>query len=188
MAKTVYAIEGLDRLGKSTLIDGILNTLGYYQVIHFSKPTDLDIYRKASMGRPSVAARLYQEEGFRNSMMLARSGARIVFDRWHLGEMVYAPMYRGYDGDYVLDLERRFHLDTVYDIRLILLTEDFEIAKHFVDDGQSLGAIQNRQKEQQRFVDAFGKSIIRDKRIICVTDPGQGGFKRREWILNEALE
>jgi len=28
--KTVYAVEGLDRLGKSTLIEGIRQALGYY--------------------------------------------------------------------------------------------------------------------------------------------------------------
>ena len=33
MSKFVYAIEGLDRLGKSTLIEGILQKLGYFQVM-----------------------------------------------------------------------------------------------------------------------------------------------------------
>jgi thymidylate kinase len=183
MAKTVYAIEGLDRLGKSTLIEGICNRLGYYEVIHFSKPQNLDIYQHA-FGIPPLS--VYQQESFRNSMLIAKSGARVIFDRWHLGECVYAPMYRKYSGDYVFDLEKSFDMDTV-DVRLILLVEDFGVARHFVDDGESLGAVEKREEEQHRFVAAFNKSIIPDKRIICVTDLGLGGFKPKEWIIDEAL-
>lgn len=190
MSKTVFAIEGLDRLGKSTLIEGIINALGYYEVIHFSKPKKLAAYANtvpvAGVPASSLQAYHYQQESFRNSMILARSGGRIIFDRWHLGEAVYSPMYRLYNGDYVFDFERNHNLDAG-DIRLILLTEDFSVSRHFVDDGQSLGTINDREEEQDRFVAAFNRSIIRDKRIICVTDPGLGGFKPKDWILAEAL-
>ena len=186
----VFAIEGLDRLGKSTLIEGIINALGYYEVIHFSKPKKLAAYANAApvAGVPasSLQAYHYQQESFRNSMILAHSGGRIIFDRWHLGEAVYSPMYRFYNGDYVFDFERNHNLDAC-DIRLILLTEDFSVSRHFVDDGQSLGTINDRAEEQDRFVAAFNRSIIRDKRIVCVTDPSLGGFKPKDWILAEVL-
>lgn len=189
---TVFGIEGLDRLGKSTLISNIRQRLGYYEVIHFSKPQKLDIYEKASWGyegvpRENTSSFIYQRESFVNSMLLAKSGARIIFDRWHLGEAVYAPMYRGYDGDYVFQMEEQLDIDYASGIRLILLTEDFKIARHFVDDGQSLGAVEKREEEQERFIAAFERSLIRDKRIVCVTDPGLGGFKPQSWILEEAL-
>lgn len=187
----VFGIEGLDRLGKSTLIDGIRQQLGYYEVIHFSKPQKLDIYARTQpvSGVPafSLQAYHYQQESFRNSMLLAKSGARVIFDRWHLGEAVYSPMYRFYDGSYVFDFERYHHLDQLSSLRLILLTEDFDTARHFVDDGNSLGTIDDREEEQQRFIAAFHRSIIKDKRIICVTDPGLGVFKPKSQILAEAL-
>ncbi len=190
MTKTVFAIEGLDRLGKSTLIEGIRNTLGYYEVIHFSKPQKLQAYANAAPveGVPPASLQVYhyQQESFRNSMIMAKSGANIIFDRWHLGEAVYSPMYRLYSGDYVFDFERYHHLDSA-DVRLILLTEDFGVSRHFVDDGQSLGTMADREEEQNRFIGAFNRSIIRDKRIISVTDPGLGGFKPKDWILAEAL-
>ena len=190
MSKTVFAIEGLDRLGKSTLIEGIRNALGYYEVIHFSKPQKLQAYSGGFpvQGVPPSSLQVYhyQQESFRNSMILARSGARIIFDRWHLGEAVYSPMYRFYNGDYVFDFERNHNLD-IADIRLILLTEDFGVSRHFVDDGQSLGTVNDREEEQNRFIAAFNRSVIRDKRIISVTDPGLGGFKPKDWILAEAL-
>lgn len=190
-AKTVYGIEGLDRLGKSTLIDGIRHALGYYEVIHFSKPQKLASYAHTQpvQGVPPGGQQVwnYQHEGFLNSMLLANSGARIIFDRWHLGEAVYAPMYRFYSGDYVFTMEMVHNLDLHSSLRLILLTEDFQIARHFVDDGESLGKVEQREEEQDRFIAAFNKSNIKDKRIVCVTDPGLGGFKPKDWILAEAL-
>jgi thymidylate kinase len=198
MGKLVYGIEGLDRLGKSTLIEGIRNALGYYEVIHFSKPQRLAAYaetagpcfdwRGAEIPASSLPAYHYQRESFRNSMLLAMSGARVIFDRWHIGEAVYSPLYRGYDGDFVFTFERTHGLDESGDIRLVLLTEDIAAASHFIDDGDSLGPVAKRAEEQQLFIDAFNKSIIRDKRMVCVTDPATGAFKSKERILAEVLE
>lgn len=198
MSKQVYAIEGLDRLGKSTLIEGIRNKCGYYEVVHFSKPQRLDFYKGSAWElfdedtyrmKPVENADLfnYQKASFVNSMIMARGGARIIFDRWHLGEAVYAPLYRGYSGDYVFEIEKLQRMDQCQSVRLILLTEDFDVSKHFVDDGESFD-ITKREQEQEMFIAAFERSIIPDKRIICVTDPGVGGFKPKSQILAEALE
>lgn len=187
----VFAIEGIDALGKSTLIDGIRDQLGYYEVIHFNKPQKLSIYSGAApvTGVPPQSLQVYhyQQESFRNSMLLAKSGARIIFDRWHLGEVVYSPMYRFYDGSFVFDFERSHAIDAVSNLRLILLIEDFDISNHFIDDGQSLGTKADREEEQQRFLTAFWRSTIRDKRVICVTDQATGSFKPKDRILAEAL-
>lgn len=198
---TVFAIEGLDRLGKSTLIEGIRNKLGYYEVIHFSKPQLLDVYKDVSgvhfygdkiiphtVPTESAQAFHYQRAGFLNSMLLAKSGARIIFDRWHLGEVVYSPMYRNYGGDYVFQQELDTGLAENVNVRLILLIEDFQLSRHSIDDGQGLGPWEKRKEEQHRFLKAFEKSNIIDKRIICVTSSGTGGFRAKEDILAEALE
>lgn len=193
----VFAIEGIDALGKSTLINNIKNSCGFYQVIHFSKPEILDVHY-LNMFRPGTeedararrdALYTYQAASFNNSMLLATSGARLIFDRWHLGEDVYAPMYRKYDGSHVFDLEKRHELQNKNRIRLILLTENFELSNHFQDDGLSLGSAsrENRAAEQERFLGAFNRSIIKDKRIICVTDPRTGKFRDQYEILQEAL-
>ena len=34
--------------------------------------------------------------------------ANIICNRAHLGECVYAPIYRGYWGEYVFDIENKF--------------------------------------------------------------------------------
>ena len=197
--KQVFAIEGLDRLGKSTLIQGIQDVFGYYQVIHFSKPQKLEIYNFAAkkeyfegdgpikdVPQEFRSAYYYQSEGFRNSMLLAKSGARIIFDRWHIGEAVYSPMYRKYSGSYVFEQELATGMHEHPSLRLILLVEDFGRSHHFNDDGNSLGPARNRREEQKRFMDAFYRSHIRDKKIVCVT-ANDGNFRNKDDILEEAV-
>lgn len=193
MSKFVYAIEGLDRLGKSTLIKNIQQQLGFYQVIHFSKPEKLAAYCDPQSafhilheGEQNIELQHYQYACFCNSMKLAQSGAKLIFDRWHLGEAVYSPLYRKYDGNYVFDLERKYKLDETNFVRLILLVEDFNVGKHFVSDGDSFDDTK-RKEEQALFVSAFNKSHIVDKLIICVTDPETGNFRPAADILKEAL-
>lgn len=178
---TSYIIEGLDRLGKSTLIEGILHETGYHQVIHYAKPQKLDYYS----WEPNFLQK-YQRDAFDVMFNILKNVNHIILDRAHLGECVYAPMYRGYSGDYVFEQERKYAMDIEHDIRLILLTEDFSKSKHFVDDGLSLGSEDKRQAEQLLFIDAFNASIFPNKKIICVTAK-DGSFRSKEDILMEAL-
>lgn len=181
----VFIVEGLDRLGKSSLIEGILDACGFYQVIHFQKPKLLSAYGQSADSRADALFN-YQKRSFENLFEMVNSNGYFIFDRAHLGEYVYSPLYRNYGGDYVFDLEHIYYLDLRADIRLILLTEDFSKSKHFADDGLSFD-ITKRDVEQQLFLDAFDRSIIRDKRNICVTD-SNGNFKPKEVILQEALK
>jgi thymidylate kinase len=183
---TKFLIEGLDRLGKDTLIQGILHRLGYHEVLHYRKPQALEFYRATT---PAAALRSYQEASFRTMLCLLRDAvaARIICNRAHIGECVYAPIYRGYEGEYVFDLEREFGACNLDCVRLILLTEDFESSAHFVDDGKSLGESNRRRDEQQLFLHAYNRSAFKDKRIICVTDRHTGAFRPASEILAEAL-
>lgn len=197
----VYLIEGLDRLGKSTLIDGIQNKYGFYQVIHYEKPKLLDAYKNQQhkllihppLKEEAIKQRAleeYQYNSFRVMFGMVRSawshGTKFIMDRAHLGEMVYAPLYRKYDGDYVFDLEREYDMHHCHHAKLILLTEDFEKSKHFQDDGQSLGPESARAKEQELFLSAFGRSSFLHKQIVCVTGE-DGNFRPKEDILAEVL-
>lgn len=188
-----WILEGCDRLGKSSLVKGIKNRLGFHQVIHFGKPEVLDIWfqDKVNGGATEAEAKAYafekyQRKSFSNMFALMRSTANIIFDRAHLGEAVYADLYRGYSGDFVFELERRHPDVLVGRNRLILLTEDFEHSRHFLDDGLSFDPAK-RQEEQALFIRAYNKSQFVDKRIICVTDPLTGGYRDKEDILAEAL-
>lgn len=181
-----FLLEGIDRVGKDTLIGEIQRRHGYHLVLHYTKPLRLDCYTLRS---DRSALQLYQEASFRNLFQLLRDApnAKIICNRAHLGECVYAPLYRGYSGEYVFEIEREFQAHELLHTRLILLTEDFDVSTHFVDDQKSLGSPQKRREEQMMFLQAFNASTLTDKRIVCVTDPNTGRFKSHDSILGEVL-
>lgn len=182
---TVFIIDGIDRTGKDLLVQSIRHSLGYHEVIHFGKPEKLRIYEYFTN-----PLKTYQRDSFDNAMRLVKAAAkaevRLILNRSWLGEYIYAPLYRGYQGDFVFDLEREHELGASANIRLILLLEDFQASRHFTSDGQSFDDTA-REEEQDLFIEAFNRSIIADKRMIWVTDPDTGQFKSKERILEEAL-
>jgi hypothetical protein len=168
-------IEGVDRLGKSTLINNIINECGYHLVIHYEKPKLLPAYK--TYHDPLKA---YQKRSFETMFDLVKSKAPIIFDRAHLGEVVYSPLYRKYSAEYVYDYEL---YQSTNHVRLVLLTtSDFSIC---TDDGLSFN-FDNKETEQKLFIDAFNRSNIKNKVIIDVCD-GNGNFKHPMSILEEVL-
>jgi hypothetical protein len=175
-------IEGIDRLGKDTLIKGLQHQLGAFQVIHYQKPELLDTYvdaakrncNTASIDDIKVAAlKAHQIESFRNMLYLLSSDAKLILNRAHLGEMVYAPRYRKYDGSYVFELERFFRNDLGSDVLnetllVLLYASDTSFIK---DDGLSFD-FNAKQEEQADFIRAFKRSGIRHKVMIDVSVNG----------------
>ena len=186
-----FLIEGLDRLGKDTLINGIQHKRGFHHVLHFSKPMVLETYSVGESTDPIEGKRealyQYQRASFWNMFTLLRDAqfSSLICNRAHLGECVYAPMYRGYAGEYVFDLERQFDVSAMHMTRLLLLVENFSVSKHFADDGESFD-VTKREQEQELFLAAFERSKFGHKRVINVTAP-DGSFRDRHVILEEAL-
>lgn len=176
---STFLIEGIDRLGKSSLCENIQRELGYYQLVHSSKPVKLDKYTSVHSSRSPLE--IYQTVCNENMFKMIQSRSRLIFDRAHLGEMVYAPLYRKYDGDYVLDLEAAH--DTLGARLVLLITTNFDMLK---DDGESFNW-DNKVLEQQMFLRAFTQSNIKDKVIVDVHD-GKGGHKSFEDVLKETLK
>jgi hypothetical protein len=174
---TSYIIEGLDRLGKSSLINGLKTKFGYFHEIHYSKPILSEAYHNSAYE--------YQYASFSSGFDLLNCSSRIpvIMDRFHLGECVYAPLYRKYNGNYVFDLEQKYKINLNSNIKLILLTSsDLSFQK---DDGDSFDWAK-REQEQQLFINAFNKSIFANKKLIDVSN-GCGGYKSYTDILNEAI-
>ena len=189
-----FIIEGVDRLGKGTLINGLLQNLGHHTVIHYDKPKKLKYFDETGgwtgkLGELGDLGR-YQYLSFVHGFDLLRNCGNIIFDRFHLGETVYGPRYRGYSGDYVFDLEDGFtkSMDAWSNgyakrVRMILLTtSDFSFIE---DDGDSFD-FNAKEAEQEDFIAAFERSSMPVKVLIDVNN-GKGGFKTADEILQEAL-
>ena len=180
-------IEGVDRLGKDTLIRGLQDRLGYFQVLHYQKPLLLTKYVKTGDDvDPEEAKRnalkSYQHHSFTTMFKMMRGNNRILCNRAHLGETVYAKRYRGYDGNYVFDIERLFNYSDgpLEHILLIMMhTSNFAFLS---DDGLSLD-VTKREEEQADFLEAYERSTIVNKIKIDVHN-GNGGFVTPESILN----
>jgi len=184
-------IEGCDRLGKGTLIEGLLQRLGYFQVIHYEKPKLLDRYLTGPIlhqqERSREALKQYQLESFTTMLRMLSSEAKLILDRAHLGEFVYAPRYRKYDGTYVFELERHFKsIGSKFDERTLLILLHTSDWNFISDDGKSFDVTQ-REEEQNDFYRAFDRSLITHKVLLDVHD-GSGAFVSPQKILEIAVE
>lgn len=192
MAINHLVIEGVDRLGKDTLIQGIQDRLGFFQVLHYQKPKLLakysqEAYRSLKEGQDvkSQALKTYQFYSFITMFKMMRGNTRILCNRAHLGETVYAKRYRGYDGNYVFNIERLFSYSDgplEHVLLVMLYTSDFSF---ITDDGLSLD-VTKREEEQADFLEAFNRSTIPNKILIDVCN-GHGGFLPAESILEKVL-
>lgn len=178
-----YIIEGIDRLGKDTLIANLQRALGHHFVLHFSKPQALPCY--------GSDLKKYQSESFTHGFRVLNAIENnqyidwkmpTIFNRFHLGEAVYADLYRGYKGDYVFTLENRFQAEKLEKTKLILLTtSDFSFIQ---DDGESFD-FSKKEQEQEIFKNAFAKSSFPNKAIIDVS--ANGAYRNPFDILLEAV-
>lgn len=192
--KMSYIVEGIDRLGKSSLIDGIQHKFGFFNTMHYQRPKLLHHYQHAPMG-DEHAFEQYQYDSFTSMFNLMLGSEPFIMDRGHLGEYVYAPRYRGYSGSYVFDLEQTFinqwdrsdprgdFIGLPPPMKLILLiTSDFSFIK---DDGLSFDW-SRKEEEQDDFITAFECSKL-PKAMIDVSN-GKGSYKKPYEILDEALK
>lgn len=182
---TKFLIDGIDRLGKSSLANSIMNELGYHLMIHYDKPKVLSYYTSQEI-EGNDARKKYQIECNSSMFNLLKTNLSVIVDRTHLGEMVYAPFYRGYDGDYVFGMEQNLINSKPYtykdDIKLILLTTSN--LDMLTDDGNSFD-FSKKGEEQERFIQAFNMSQL--TKIKIDVHNGSGGYRSYKDILEEVL-
>ncbi len=163
--RRIVIFEGPDRVGKSTQINLLLKHLWQNfcltpQVIHFGHIGGLsDIETK------TYSYHLYNEmfSSWRFNKF------PYIYDRSHIGEAVYGPLYRGYSADYIYELENEYrqNLSNVFLITLVnspselLLREDGLSLKKDGEDPNKLKKI-----EIDRFKKATSLSLIPNKKII----------------------
>ncbi len=168
----VLIIEGADALGKSTQINEIVkeaqkryivpHILHYSNIKAFGK--DRDLIRDFSVSEYNSIFKFMKEYAMASKDLF-------IFDRCHLSEYVYSPMYRDYDGYYIFASERQI-IPTGDAVKLILFTDTPENVierDKLRGDGLSFSLDINKKKEElDKFVEAFNESSIDQKKIITV--------------------
>jgi thymidylate kinase len=162
-------IEGLDRCGKSTLVEHLRKR--YFKspnilVHHSSSPPKVE--DQCAWELKHYASLLYTSQ-----ILVEDFFYDVIFDRFHLGAAVYGKKYRGMNPEDVYDLDFRY-LYNYKDAALILLTDEPEaIASR--DDGESLeSSIEEYRESAAAFIEAYKMSSCMNKIHINITD--NGGF------------
>ena len=158
-------IEGTDNTGKDTqqnLIIEKVNNLVFQKLHYSSLPFKDDKEKHISYSR-----KMY-DDMFQLMMMSKDKDINIIFNRSHLGETVYSPLYRNYSGDYVFDIEKQYVNKLRQELYLITLTNDpHTILKR--DDGKSF---YGNEEEVKAEVDGFNRahrlSKIKNKLLLNI--------------------
>ena len=164
-------IEGVDALGKSTQIQKIKEEFEKQGIsVHILHYSNIKAF-----GNDNKKIREASYKQYRDMLKLANYAASedsmaLILDRSHIGESVYSPLYRNYNGDFVFEEEKTFlWQDNLKRIKLILFTDEVEaIIKRDKErnDGQSFSLDpEMKKKELELFDKAFEKSILNKKRI-----------------------
>ncbi|MNM94375.1 SPBc2 prophage-derived uncharacterized protein YorR [compost metagenome] len=159
----ILGVTGCDGVGKTTLVSNLEKKTGF-ESKHFDKPKDMKDGKE-------------QYFGFLNELDDSKEG--IILDRFHEGEWVYAPLYRGYEADYMRELEREItkkhnflhvyvkaELETIIE-RTRIRGEDFVKEEHFQVVLNYFDEYMNKQALPYIEIDTtHGKGKENTKRIV----------------------
>jgi thymidylate kinase len=158
-------IEGTDNVGKDTQQDLIIKNMSdhVFHKLHYSSLPFKDDKDKHA----NYSKKMY-DDMFKLMMNCKDSDINIIFNRSHLGETIYSPLYRGYSGDYVFDIEKKYTKALREELYLITLVNDpHTILKR--DDGKSFyGNEEEVKAEVDGFKRAHRKSTIKNKLLVNV--------------------
>jgi len=164
-------VEGTDRTGKDSLVKGLHEHIAGKSVMirHWGFP----------LGKTNEEKTSYQKDTFRKDFeryntLKNDDNISVIWNRSHIGEMVYGPMYRNSNPKtWIYALETEFKFDQAEDIFLIYLYGDpeFLIKK---DDGNSFtNETVKKAEELHRFEEAVALSAIQNKLILKVNQGDQ---------------
>lgn len=159
----------MDRVGKSTSIDYLRSIIKTpkISVRHEGKPPkNVD---------PLVWSIQHYEYFFESLKNINWDEETVICDRTHLGELIYGPLYRKYNSDFILSLEQEFIDSSTNDVYLIVLVDS---GKNIVSrtDGLSIETDESQfDDSRDKFIEAFNKSNIQNKLLINL-DTGNGSM------------
>lgn len=159
----VILLSAPDRCGKTTQINNIKNYLEekgkLVHYLHYSAIKGEDIKNRSKQ---------YYSEMFQLIKFATHNNINLILDRCHDGECVYGPIYRGYSGDFVFDIELNFGNRVLNNCLLITFIDKPEnLVKR--EDGLSFTVeLDKKQREVNLFKDFYEKSNIKHKLLIDI--------------------
>lgn len=175
-------MEGLDNVGKDTQIRNLQTTCASKfnietHVLHYSN----------IKGLSGEKCKLYSEKLYRSMFnimddLFDYNKPIFILNRSHIGEAIYSPMYRNYNGDYVFDIEKEFCNRKFWKtLSLIVFIDNAEnLIKR--DDGLSFTTDLNKKEmEIGLFKSAFKKSNIKNKKLININKKDIGQVYNEMW-------
>lgn len=173
-SKMKIIIEGLDNVGKSTLINNIIkNYKCNFLYLHYYATPNKDSPIEWGSEQYHTMFKIFDDFDF------------VIADRAHLGELVYPKMYGGYDGSYVQGIEQLYDTDDIFLITLVDEPENL-IAR---DDGLSLSIDKHKkQQEKELFVKAHEQSSIKNKMLVNVKGYDEIALKNKVFNFIEKME
>jgi thymidylate kinase len=165
-------LEGADNVGKDTLIHEITKNIPSKNLIkkHWVSPKGNTNEEKIEFQKKSFNREF---ESYENLSIIFHNHI-MIWNRSHIGELVYGKMYRDYDPtDWVFQLEAKHHFSDNDDIYLIYLDSDAEFLVNN-DDGQSFSnKLQDKETELQLFRKAVNDSTIKNKLTLKINQGKQ---------------
>lgn len=167
MNSKIILLEGPDNVGKSTQAKLLLKNLCNLptHTIHYSNIPELT----------SEESRTYSFKLYNNMFKLIHwsimTGVNVIFDRAHIGENVYAPIYRNYSGNFIFDIEDIYKNEWWW--KNIYLFLFIDVPRNLInrDDGKSFSTkIKNKTIELNTFIKTINKSRILNKYIIDINN------------------
>ncbi len=164
-------IEGTDNVGKDTQQDLIIKNMSehVFHKLHYSAlPFKDDKEKHATYSKELYESMFLLMMKSKVAHQKGDTNINLIFNRSHLGETVYSPLYRGYSGDYVFDIENKYTHALRENLYLITLTNNpHTILKR--DDGKSFyGNEEEVKAEIDGFKRAHKLSTIKNKLHIDV--------------------
>ena len=174
----ILIVEGANRTGKSTMIEA-LQKLAENSRVEF-KLYNGRINNNEHVGITPEGMYAYAKSVISDLLKEDTNENLIVFDRFHISEMVYGEAFRGYTNEYMLKVDGFLDL---MDAKVLYMKSDFE---HVKDRHKAL----EYEALQNRFNEAFAKHFMCEN-VKIVSFDGKDGHERArlakevfEWALS----
>lgn len=179
----IIVVEGCDGTGKTTLVEKLRHAIEVHETKHQSTRS----VRVIHSGPPSLPPLEEYEKSLRT---YDPSGEHLILDRWHWGELIYGPIYRGAT---ILGDAGLYHVDKYLDAVgavMINLTNPLDVIEERLSSrGEDYLQPEHVAEVLRRFDEVFERSVLTEKHKL--TDPTDTdvisaitlGYIREEYAL-----